>query len=184
MSEEEKKIIKGCIAGDKACQKRLYLEYGPMIKGICARYAANAEDAEDLFHDTFLFILVNFPNYNKITSLGAWLRRITINKAIDYYRKTERQRTTSLEDLTHEPGADAAPLNEPLTMPQLVGFINELPDKYRTAFNLYVIDGYEQEEIMSIMDESSTNVRTLIFRARNILQKKIQQYLNHEEFSI
>lgn len=184
MTEEEKVIIKGCIAGDKACQKRLYLEYGPMIKGICARYAANAEDADDLFHDTFLFILVNFPSYHKITSLGAWLRRITINKAIDYYRKTERQRTTSLEDLPHDPGANTVPLDEPLSMPQLVSIINELPDKYRTAFNLYVIDGYDQEEIMSIMNESHTNVRTLIFRARSILQKKIQQYLNHEEFSI
>ena len=154
------------------------------VDGIAAQSEIHIGTELLLFHDTFLFILVNFPSYHKITSLGAWLRRITINKAIDYYRKTERQRTASLEDLTLEPGADAAPLNELLTMPQLVGLINELPDKYRTAFNLYVIDGYEQEEIVSIMDESSTNVRTLIFRARNILQKKIQQYLNHEEFSI
>ena len=99
MSEKEKKLIKGCIAGDKASQKQLYLEYGPMIKGICARYAADAEEGEDLFHDTFISILVNFQNYKNITSLGAWLRRITINKAIDHYRQRSRMHAASLDEM-------------------------------------------------------------------------------------
>ncbi len=172
------------MSGDSESQKQLYLQYGPMIKGICLRYAANEEEGEDLFHDTFLFILVNFKSYNKITSLGAWLRRITINKAIDHYRQRSRQKTASIEDIPVEPSVDSTPLNEILTMEQLVTFINELPDKYRTAFNLYIIDGMEQEEIVKVMNETSTNVRTLVFRARNILQKKIQRYLNHEEFKI
>lgn len=184
MSEKEAKLIKGCVAGDKACQKQLYLDYGGMIKSICTRYTANPDEAEDLFHDTFIFILVNFKNYNNITSLGAWLRRITINKAIDHYRKTSHNRIASLEEMEYEPVVDAEPLNEALTMNKIVAFINELPEKYRTAFNLYVIDDVEQEEIGRIMNETPTNVRTLIFRARNILQKKINRYLNHEEFKI
>ncbi len=184
MSEEEKKLIEGCVAGDPSCQKRLYMEYGPMIKGICTRYTAGTEDAEDLFHDTFLFILVNFPHYNKITSLGAWLRRITINRAIDHYRRRSRRKTAYLDDLELDPGFEAAPLNEYLTMDKLVGFINELPDKYRTAFNLYVIDGMEQEKMAEVMGETPTNIRTLVFRARQTLQKKINRYLNHEEFRI
>ncbi len=184
MSEKEEKLIKGCMAGDTACQKQLYLDYGPMIKGICTRYTADAEEAEDLFHDTFVFILVNFKNYKSITSLGAWLRRITINKAIDHYRQKARTKTTPIDDLDYEPGADVQHLNESLSMSKLVEFINGLPDKYRTAFNLYVIDEIEQDEIVKIMDETPTNVRTLIFRARSILQKKIRQYLNHEEYSI
>lgn len=184
MSEKEKKLIKGCRAGDKACQQQLYVEYGPMIKGICSRYSSNLEEAEDLFHDTFIFILVNFKDYKHITSLGAWLRRIAINKAIDHYRKSSRTRTASLDEIDFEPGAEAQPLNEYLSMDKLVGFINQLPDKYRTAFNLYVIDGIDQEEIVRIMDETPTNVRTLVFRARTLLQKKIKQYLNHEEYTI
>lgn len=184
MSEKEEKLIKGCMAGDTACQKQLYLEYGPMIKGICTRYTADAEEAEDLFHDTFVFILVNFQNYKHITSLGAWLRRIAINKAIDHYRLKARTRSASLDELDYDPGFEQQPLNENLSMNKLVEFINELPDKHRTAFNLYVIDGIDQEEIVKIMDETPTNIRTLIFRARNILQKKIRQYLNHEEYTI
>lgn len=184
MSEKEEQLIKGCKAGDTACQKQLYLDYGPMIKGICTRYTADAEEAEDLFHDTFVSILVNFKNYKNITSLGAWLRRITINKAIDHYRQKVRTKAIPLDELDHEPDADFQPLNENLSMNKLVEFINGLPDKYRTAFNLYVIDEIEQDEIVKIMNETPTNVRTLIFRARNILQKKIRQYLNHEEYSI
>jgi RNA polymerase sigma-70 factor (ECF subfamily) len=89
-----------------------------------------------------------------------------------------------LDELDYDPGFEQQPLNENLSMNKLVEFINELPDKHRTAFNLYVIDGIDQEEIVKIMDETPTNIRTLIFRARNILQKKIRQYLNHEEYTI
>ena len=72
--------------------------------------------------------------------------------------------------------------NETLTMAQLLRYINELPDKYRTAFNLYVIDGISQNEIVVMMNESHSNVRSLISRAKSILRKKIQNYLNNEEF--
>ncbi len=171
--------------GDKASQKQLYLEYGPAIRGICLRYAASPEEADDLFHDTFLFILVNFRRFENITSLQAWLRRIAINKAIDHYRKCRRIRQVPLEDLPSEPAAINGKTDEKtLSMDKLVTFINELPDKYRVAFNLYVIDGMDYDDIVAKMGETPTNARTLVFRARNILQQKIKHYLNHEEFDI
>ena len=185
MSEKERQLIKGCMEGDKASQKQLYLEYGPAIRGICLRYAASPEEAEDLFHDTFLFILVNFRRFENITSLQAWLRRIAVNKAIDHYRKCRRTRQLPIEDLTCEPAAiDNKTGEETLSMDKLVSFINELPDKYRIAFNLYVIDGMDYDDIVAKMGETPTNARTLVFRARNILQQKIRRYLNHEEYDI
>ncbi len=182
MSEEEKQLIDGCIAGNKQSQKQLYLQYGPMIKGICTRYAANGEDAEDLFHDTFVFILTHFKNYKNISSLNGWLRTITINKAIDYYRRIKRQHTADLEIIDFADPSSPDITNRTLTMEQLTTYINSLPDKYRTAFNLYIIDGIPQEEITTMMGETPANVRSLISRARSMLRNKIQQYLNHEEF--
>ena len=182
MTEEEKQIIKGCIAGKTHSQKQLYLQYGPMIKGICERYAANGQDAEDLFHDTFVFILTHFKDYKNISSLNGWLRTITINKAIDYYRRQQRRQTDDIESADYADPAAPVMGNETLTMAQLLRYINELPDKYRTAFNLYVIDGISQDEIVVMMNETHSNVRSLISRAKSMLRKKIQNYLNNEEF--
>lgn len=182
MTEEEKQIINGCIAGKTHSQKRLYLQYGPLIKGICERYAADKQDAEDLFHDTFVFILTHFKDYKNISSLSGWLRTITINKAIDHYRFRQRRLADDIESTDYADPATPVMGNETLSMAQLVRFINELPDKYRTAFNLYVIDGISQNEIVVMMNESASNVRSLISRAKSMLRKRIQNYLNNEEF--
>lgn len=182
MTEKEKKLVKGCKEGNPACQKQLYLEYGPLIKGICLRYTGNEEEAEDLLHDTFVFVLTNFSSFKEFNTLGGWLRRIAINKAIDYYRYQQYRRTDSIDEIVEMPQSTS--VDAPLTMDQLVKFINELPDKYRMAFNLYEVDGYTQNEIAEIMGESMSNVRSLISRAKSSLRSRIRIYLNHEEFNI
>lgn len=70
-----------------------------------------------------------------------------------------------------------------IPMEVLLGFINRLKPKTRTAFNLFIIDGYEQEEIARMMDESQNNVRTMISRARSVLREKIRKYLRNEEYT-
>ena len=62
LTEKDIEIIEGCRRGDTACQKMLYDTYGPMVKGICLRYADDIQEAEDLFHDIFIFILTHFED--------------------------------------------------------------------------------------------------------------------------
>ncbi len=184
VTQEEQRLIDGCIAGKTYYQKQLYLEYGPLIKGICVRYASSSEEAEDLFQDIFVFILTHFKEYTNITSLKGWLHRIAVNKAVDHYRSRKRKATDVLEDDSMIAVFPTANIPEVLTMEKLVAFINELPEKRRIAFNLYVIDELDQEEICQIMGETPTNVRTLISRAKESLRNKIKHYLNHEEFEL
>ena len=153
MTEEEKKLIQGCVAGKPVAQKELYIHYGPMIKGICQRYTASNEEAEDLFHDTFVFILSNFKNFTHISSLTGWLRRITVNKAIDYYRSTHRYYQDSIDDLPEEIAEQKSLINETLSLEKIMQFINELPDKYRIAINLYLIEDIDQGKIAKIYDK-------------------------------
>lgn len=184
MTEEEIEIIKGCINGDTNCQKRLYMAYGPLIKGICLRYASNEQEGEDLFHDTFIFILTHFNNFNTITSLDGWLRRITINKAIDWYRKSHLHFENPVEDYV-EAFSTTIDLDETmLSMKQLTAFINELPLKYRTAFNLYIIDEMKPSKVAMMMGETEVNVRSLVSRARAMLRKRINNYLRKDNLDL
>jgi RNA polymerase sigma-70 factor (ECF subfamily) len=159
----------------------LYDTYGPMIKGICVRYTSDIQEAEDLFHDIFIFILTHFEGYDKITSLGGWLRTITVNKVIDHLRREKLYYATPMSTLSQEVGSAVEPAYDGIPMEVLLRMIDELPMKYRTAFNLYVVDEVKQEEIARMMGETQTNVRSLISRAKGKLRERIEKYWRNEE---
>lgn len=182
-TKEEIRIIEGCRKGDAACQKMLYDTYGPMIKGVCQRYTSDVQEAEDLFHDIFIFILTHFEDYESITSLGGWLRRITINKAIDEWRRKQLHPSVSISQMKTEFEDNGGDVYDGIPMQVLLEHIQQLPPKYRTAFNLYVIDEIEQSKIAEMMNETNSNVRSLISRARTMLRKSIGKYLKNEQFS-
>ena len=181
-TEQEIAIIEGCRKGDSSCQRRLYDTYGPMIKGLCQRYLSDEQEAEDMCHDIFVFILTHFEHYDNVTSLGGWLRVISVNKLIDHLRKSKLYAVTPMSQLTHEPGVEGDVRYDGIPMQVLQKMIDSLPLKYRTAFNLYVVDEVDQEEIARLMGETQTNVRSLVSRAKKKLREKIEKYLRNEEY--
>lgn len=182
LTEKEIEIIEGCRKGDQACQKTLYGTYGPLVKGICMRYTEDLEEAEDLFHDVFIFILTHFEQFNNITSLGGWLRQITINKAIDYVRRKHLWSAIPMSHFAVNPAVEETHEYDGIPMDVLMGFINQLPQKQRTIFNLFVIDDIHQNEIARMLGTTQNNISTIIARAKETLRKKIKKYLKNEEY--
>lgn len=184
LTEEENRIVKGCKSGKSQYQKQLYLEYGPIVQGVCHRYALNSEEEKDLFHDIFIFILTHFNDFNRSESLKGWIYRVSVNKSIDYYRKRVRYPMDSLDEEVSINDSTKPFLPEVLSLGKLMEFVNELPHKSRLLFNMFEVDGYSQRQISDIVGISENNVRVIIFRAKNLLQKKIREYLKKEEFNI
>lgn len=183
LTKEEIRIIEGCRKGDVTCQKMLYDNYGPMIKGVCLRYTSDIQEGEDLFHDVIVHILTHFDEYDHIISLGGWLKTITINKAIDLCRYKQRHFTIPASQLVTPDYADTSTDSyDGIPMSVLLEQIQQLPPKYRTAFNLSVIEEYEQLKISEMMQETPSNVRSLISRAKKMLRQSIRKYLKNEEF--
>lgn len=184
LTKEEIEIINGCRKGDVTYQKMLYDKYGPMLKGVCLRYTSDMQEAEDLFHDVIVHILTHFDEYDHITTLGGWLKTITSHKAIDLWRyKKNHDAVPSSHLPIEDPMDDKEHIYDGIPMDVLLEHIQKLPPKYRTAFNLYVIEEKDQTEISKIMDEGLTNVRSLVFRAKQMLRKSIKKYLKNEEFN-
>lgn len=184
LTEEEKIIVKGCASGKSQYQKQLYLEYGPIVQGVCHRYALNSDEEKDLFHDIFVFILTHFNEFDHIDSLGGWIYRISVNKSIDYYRRKVRYPMVSLEDRESIRDITKPFFPEVLSFEKLMEFVNTLPHTSRIMFNMFVLDGYSQKQISDIMGVATSNVRVIVHRAKLALQKKIREYLNDEEFNI
>ena len=176
--ESDSELIRKCKQGDPKSQSELYRKYAPMLMAICMRYARNEEDAQDILHDSFVKILTNIDKVDENWAYVGWMKTIVVNTAINAYR--ERAKTSGSVDIddVQETIEDVRiETSDFLTRELLLKFISELPEGYRTVFNLYEIDGYSHLEITQMTGISYSTVRSQLFKAKRALKKKIEKYL-------
>lgn len=171
-------IIKGCINNNAKAQEQLYYLYKDMLFVLCCKYCRNEAEAEDNLHNAFIEIFTNIKNYKNIGSFEGWLKRITINKAIDSYKKSI-QLVPIKEDINEDTDVTDAEMYMPLDY--ILSLIQQLPDQYRLVFNLYEIDNYSHKEISEMLSISESTSKSNLHRAKLILKEKIKakhQYHN------
>ena len=169
---EERDFIQACVARERWAQRKLYEDYYGPLMGLCLRYADNQDDALDILHDGYIKVFRHIGKYQPGTSLIAWMRRIMVNTAIDYYRKKTRRRTEDLDEAqgiqSHEPGAVSQMATE-----TILGCIQQLSPAYRSVFNLYVIEGFSHKEIADILSITESTSRSNLVKARLKLREML-----------
>ena len=137
------------------------------------KYSKNYAEAQDNLQDAFVTIFNKISQYNNKGSLEGWMKRITINTALQRYRSVgvfDIVNEEQIEDIYIEIDEDN------LSMDYLLSIIQELPDRYRLVFNLYALDDYSHKEIAEMLDISTGTSKSNLARARLILKEKIEQY--------
>ena len=174
MGMEEQILAEGCRKGDNAARRELYDRYAGRLLAVCLRYSGDRSTAEDLMHDAFLKIYGAFDrfSYRGPGSLRAWMERITVNVALEWLRSRNKLSMTVLDDGRQLPDIPEPDPSEVARIPRdvLMGFVSELPDGYRTVFNLYCIEGYSHRD-----NEKSSSSQ--LFRARALLARRIGAYM-------
>lgn len=166
---EEQDFIRACVRNERWAQRELYEEFYSPLMAICLRYANSEDEATDILHESFIKIFRHISSYKPGTSLGAWMRRITVNTAIDYYRRHARRRTEDIEQAYDLSVTDADAISQ-CTEQEILAAIQQLSPAYRTVFNLYVIEGYSHREIAGMMDITESTSRSNLVKARLKLQ--------------
>ena len=169
MSLEE--LIDKCKKGDRKAQEQLYRQYSNILFGICLKYSRNKTEAEDSLHDSFMTIFEKIGQYKSKGSFEGWIKRITINTVLQKYRKEEYLKVVS-DNVEEE--VEVESVYTDIGLQTLLKYIQELPNKYRMTFNLYVLDGYSHKEISSILGTSTGTSKSNLARARMILKEKIE----------
>jgi RNA polymerase sigma-70 factor (ECF subfamily) len=169
LKQQEQNLIDACIQKERWAQRQLYEAYYGKMMGVCLRYANHEEDARDILHEGFIKVFKNLNKYNPGTSLGAWIRRIMINTAIDYYRKAIRRRTDDLENAQHESSDDIDPIST-CSAQEIMAAVQKLSPAYRAVFNLYAVEGYSHKEIADELDISESTSRSNLVKARSKLK--------------
>jgi RNA polymerase sigma-70 factor (ECF subfamily) len=174
---ETGKIINGCLAGDRRDQELLYRRHAPKLYAVCLQYSGNDEEARDILQEGFIRIFENLDSYKYEGSFEGWVRRIVVNTALEKFRS--RHNLYRVDDIDTVPEMEAEPDNDDfsgLEANDLLGFIRQLPPKYRMVFNLYAIEGYSHREIARMINISEGTSKSNLSRARLILQKKVWAY--------
>ncbi|MGB7392950.1 MAG: sigma-70 family RNA polymerase sigma factor [Pricia sp.] len=169
-------LIENCKQGNRRAQEQLYREFSPVLFGVCLKYSRNKAEAEDNLHDSFMTIFDKIGQYKAKGSFEGWAKRITVNTVLQKYRKEKPMKLVT-DNYGAEDDSVVEDASEPgyadIGLDTLLRYIQELPNKYRLTFNLYVLDGYSHNEIGELLGTSPGTSKSNLARARAILKDKI-----------
>lgn len=164
-------------------EKYLYERYSARLLAVCQRYLGSRSDAEDVLHDSFITIFkkIGDAEYRGEDKLYAWMRRVAVNKCIDWLRRRKHD-PLPLDDVPDIPESGGKEPEGLRKIPPgvLFNMIETLPEGYRTVFNLFSLDGYSHAEIAEMLGIKEKTSSSQYLRARRLLAQKINDYLAHD----
>ncbi len=178
--EFDKSFIRKLVKQDREAQMTFYKQLAPKMYGICLRFASDRDDANDILQEGFIRVFRHLKDFRGEGSLEGWVRRTIVNTAINLYKKRIKKGIAA-DINTYENSIVEKPLIvEQLSANELLELVKELPQGYRTIFNLSVIDGYTHKEIGIKLNISENTSKSQLSRARTALQKKLKSIKDRE----
>jgi RNA polymerase sigma factor (sigma-70 family) len=143
------------------------------------RITGNREEAEDMLQEAFTDCFINIGSYRSDSTFGAWLKTIVINRCISRLRKRETE-MVYVDDLSRHEMADEEPQEDAWPDRSVIArAVEKLPDGYRVVFSLYLLEGYDHEEISGILGISESTSKTQYLRAKAKLKNILEEMSNH-----
>ena len=170
-----KEIISQCIKNNVIAQEQLYKLLAPKMYSVCLKYSRNSSEAEDNLQDGFILLFNKLKQFEFKGSFEGWAKRLFINNVLQKYRLPKVLEIVC-DDIPEMVDIDLEDNDIPLNF--LLQIIQELPDKYRLVFNLYVFDDYSHKEISDMLGINIGTSKSNLARARQILKEKIEVYQN------
>jgi RNA polymerase sigma factor (sigma-70 family) len=170
-------LVKQCLQGEMKAYKVLYERYCKAMFSTCYRIINHFAEAEDVLQDSFMDAFNNLKTFSYESTFGGWLKTIVINKSINHLRKKKLNLIDIDKVVTENLIEDDSVHEEEIIykVEEVKAAIQLLPDGYRTVLSLYLLEGYDHEEIAEIMHVATSTTRTQYMRAK----QKLLQLLKH-----
>ncbi len=175
---EEERWIKKALQGSEAATEWIYRRYVRYLSALCSRYITSDDDIKDVLQESFLriFSSLNEFNYRGEGSLKAWMAKITLNETLKFIRGNNRLNIVDIDSETKDVIDESGMETNEIPTETLHRFIRELPDGYRTVFNLYVIEDKSHKEIASLLGIKENTSASQLHKAKAMLAQRINQY--------
>ncbi len=169
----EREWVRLCQKQDRKGQYAVYQYYAGKMMAVCRRYLGQSPDAEDALQEGFMKVFTKIDQFTEGKSFEGWIRRIMVNESLMKLRKNGSVYLKDI-DATWDVGQPEDALMH-LSTQEIEQLIADMPDGYRTIFNLYAIEGYSHPEISQMLQISEGTSKSQLSRARALLQTKMKK---------
>lgn len=165
-------LVVECKQGSKKACYELYRLYSKAMLNVAFRIVGNIADAEDVLQESFLDAFSKLKDFRQDTTFGLWLKQIVIHRSINLLRKRKVEwiefESSEFEDIPDEEDFDEEDLQYQVKLVKAA--MSKLPEGYRVVLSLYLLEGYDHEEIGQILNIAENTSRTQFLRAKRKLQ--------------
>ena len=167
-------IVEECKANNRKAQLKLYKQYCDGMFCVAMRFLKNEVDAEDVTQESFIKAFQKIDQFKGDVTFGAWLKRIVINKSIDFL-KSKRQRMVELDEsymsVTED---DDWTIESGINLEEVKIAIESLPEKYKYVVMMFLMEGFDHNEISEVLGLTSSNCRTRLLRGKGLLKELLK----------
>jgi len=170
------KLVKDCLRGKPGAQRELYEHFADTMLGVCYRYTKSLKDAEDVLQEGFVKVFFSLNQYRNEGELGAWIRRIMVNTALNFLKRNHNyaQQMYFPAEHLHPVTSDDPAMT--LEAKELAELIRQLPPGYQAIFNLHAVEGYSHVEIGELLGITDGTSRSQYARARALMITWLRSY--------
>ena len=170
-------IIKGCVDKKQDCQRLLFEKYAGRMMSLCLRYVNDQQEAKDMLQIGFIKVFDYIHQYKGEGSFEGWMRRVFVSVITRALAK-KKLHFTDIDTVDSDISFEDASVVSKMSEEEIHKLIRQLPDGYRTVFNLHVIEGYTHEEIATLLSIQPVTSRSQLLKARKMLQAFISKHYN------
>ncbi|MBO6879176.1 RNA polymerase sigma factor [Winogradskyella sp.] len=177
LHKNETKLIQRAAKQNREAQHVLYELHAPKMLSVCRYYIKDVHQAEEVMLNGFFKVFKNLKSFRKEGSFEGWIRRIMVREAISYLRQKKNIEFASEDEYLERDYSNNIKTN--IEVAEIQQLIDSLPEGYKMVFVMYAIEGYKHYEIAELLNISEGTSKSQLFKARQMLQKKIKELNNN-----
>lgn len=171
----DRELVERCLKGDASAQHLLFKTHSSKMYALCMRYMGNQVEAEDVLQDSFIKVFERLKQWKGDGPLGGWIRSVVVNTALTQLKSRKRTQGDVKVEEAFQVYDNAESQLQAMQAAELMKLIQEMPDGYRTVFNLFAIEGYPHKEIADQLGITESTSKTQFLKARNWLIRQLEQ---------
>ncbi|TMM53307.1 RNA polymerase sigma factor [Maribacter algarum] len=167
-------IVEECKANNRRAQLKLYKQYCDGMFYVAMRFLKNADDAEDVIQESFIKAFQKIEQFKGDVTFGAWLKRIVINKSIDFLKAKKQKLVELNEGYIHVAEDEDWSIEENISLDEVRQAIESLPEKYKYVVMMFLMEGFDHSEISQVLNISESACRTRLLRGKGFLKELLK----------
>jgi len=175
---EDIDIIRGCLKQEEQACKALVEKYSAYLFAICKRYVMDDAMAKDCLQESLIQIITKIDRYEERGKFKSWMGSVTVKKCLDIIRREKR---FQFNEIDHDSGlSENEKVSYRLEISDVMDFLETIPDQYRIAINMFLVEGYAHKDIAEVLNVSVSTSRSLVSRGRKMIMKAFREELSNK----